>query len=108
MPVVIADQRSIIVYVIHRFEEIFLWTYNEIVGKPITIIIPPELHDAHNLGFSRFLSTEQSTILGRPIKLKAIKKNGEVIMAEHTIHGEKMNGTWSFVASIRPLDEGQI
>ena|SRR3990167_5912556 len=105
LPVVMADHNGIIFFVNQKFEEVFLWASNEIIGKSITTIIPNDLHDAHNLGFARFLTTEQSTILNQPLLLAAMKKNGVVFSAEHIIQSEKKNGLWIFAATIRPLEE---
>lgn len=105
VPVVMADHNGLIFYVNAKFEEVFLWSSDEIIGKHLTTIIPKELHDAHNLGFSRFLSTEKSTILNFPLELAAVKKNGVVFAAEHNIRSEKNNGFWIFCATIRPLED---
>ena len=57
IPSVIADHQGMITYVNQRFEAVFGWQAQEIIGKPLTAIIPSHLHDAHHLGFSRFLTT---------------------------------------------------
>ncbi|RDI42867.1 PAS domain S-box protein [Aquicella lusitana] len=105
VPVVMADQNGLIIYVNRKFQEIFKWSPDEIIGEPLTTIIPPYLHDAHNLGFSRFLATEKTVILNRPLTLQAIDKNGVIFLAEHCIQSEKINGSWVFAATIRPLED---
>ncbi len=104
-PVVIANHRGVIIFVNKMFEQTFQWTSDEIVGQPITAIIPFNFHDAHHLGFSRFQSTELSTVLNHPLKLKTVKKNGDVFPAEHIIFAEKENGSWVFGATVEPLEE---
>lgn len=103
IPIIVANYQGLIIYVNQRFEEVFQWTFPEIVGQPLTIIIPSELHDAHNLGFSRFLMTEHSKILNHPLTLKAVKKDGTLFNAEHLIMAEKINDVWTFGAKIRPI-----
>ncbi|MBA3661915.1 MAG: PAS domain S-box protein [Gammaproteobacteria bacterium] len=104
-PVIIASKQGVIIFVNHQFEKIFEWKFNEIVGKPITTIIPPNFHDAHHLGFSRFQNTEVSTILNHPLKLNAIKKNGDIFAAEHIIQAEKIDDAWVFAATIEPIEK---
>src|SRR5947207_3252439 len=105
VPVVVANNHSVIMWVNRKFEEVFQWSQKEIVGKLLTTIIPQELHDAHNLGFSRFIATEKSLILNQTISLKAVKKNGEVFAAEHYIQAEKnAEGVWMFAATICPVE----
>lgn len=107
IPVVIADGDGTITYVNPPFEAVFGWRREEIAGKPLTTIIPKNLRDAHHLGFSRFLATETPTLLNRPLRLKAITKDGMELDAEHTIIAEKRNGAWVFGATLRPLRGSQ-
>lgn len=103
VPVVLADQRGRITYVNERFQEVFGWGSQEILGRSLTAIIPPNLHDAHHLGFSRFLTGGEPTLLGRALLLKAVGKRGEEFDAEHTIIAERREGQWVFGATIRPI-----
>lgn len=97
-----SDQEGRVTDVNAAFTAIFGWSREEIVGRPLTTIIPPNLRDAHLLGFSRFLTTNKTTLLNMPLSLKAISKEGRVFDAEHLIVAEKKKGRWSFGASIRP------
>lgn len=104
LPTVIADHDGLITDVNQRFEETYGWKAAEIVGKPLTTIIPPNLHAAHHLGFSRFLTTGTPTLLNRPLHLKVQTKSGHILNAEHMIVAEKNSqGEWVFAATIRPL-----
>jgi PAS domain S-box-containing protein len=102
---VVADHRGLITHVNPRFEEVFGWPRSEVLGRPITIIIPKTFRDAHHIGFSRFLLTGTPTLLGRPLTLPAIARDGRVFDAEHVIVAEERQGRWVFAATIRPLDQ---
>lgn len=84
------------------FTALFGWSREEIIGQPLTTIIPENLRDAHQLGFSRFLTTNKPTLLNMPLSLKALTKNGRIFDAEHFIVAENREGRWSFAARIRP------
>ena len=101
--VVTGDQLGLITFVNQCFEELFGWTAKEIVGKPLTTIIPDSLHSAHHLGFSRFLVTKQPTLLNKPLKLRAVLKDGRELDFEHFITAEEREGEWTFGATLRPL-----
>jgi hypothetical protein len=58
----------------------------------------------HHLGFSRFLSTQKSTILNHPLQLKGVTKAGQEIEAEHFIVAEQHQGQWVFAATLHPLN----
>ncbi len=103
LPVVISDHNGFITYVNKSFEEVFGWNKNEATGKPLTLIIPKKLHDAHHLGFSRFITTSTPTLLNKPLNLKALTKDGHEFDSEHIIIAEKENDKWVFGATIRPL-----
>ena len=105
LPAVVVDHQGLITLVNPRFEEIFGWQRSEIVGRPLAIIIPKSLRDAHHLGFARFLMTGTPTLLGRPITLPAVAKDGRIFDAEHVILAEEREGRWVFAATIRPLDQ---
>ena len=105
VPSVIADHQGVITQVNKRFEAAFGWQAQEIVGKTLSTLIPSNLHDAHHLGFSRFLTTGKPTLLNQPLKLKAVTKDGHEFDAEHIITAEQHQGQWVFGATIRPLNE---
>ena len=104
VPVVVADDQGLITYVNQRFERVFGWRPGEIVGSPLTMVIPKAFHDAHNLGLSRFLLTGKPVLLNRPIALKAVTRDGQELEAEHYIVAEQRQGRWVLGATIRPLD----
>jgi PAS domain S-box-containing protein len=104
LPAVVADHQGLITRVNLPFEEVFGWCRREILGRPLSTLIPEALRDSHHLGFSRFLMTGEPTLLNRPLTLPAITKDGRVFSAEHFIVAEQRQGHWVFAATIRPLD----
>jgi PAS domain S-box-containing protein len=103
VPIVITDHQGLVTYVNECFTSVFGWSTDEILGQIITVIIPEGFHAPHHLGFSRFLTTEKSTILNHPLRLIGITKDGREIQAEHLIMAEKDQEKWSFMAILRPL-----
>lgn len=103
VPVIITDHQGFVTYVNDCFTMVFGWSLAEIQGQMITVIIPLGFHDSHHLGFSRFLSTQRSTILNHPLRLKGITKAGQEIEAEHHIVAEREHDEWVFMATLRPL-----
>jgi PAS domain S-box-containing protein len=100
VPVVAIDQESIFTYVNRAFEQEYGWTSSDLMGKPVTEIMPDHMHSGHNVGFARFLTTEESEILGKPLQLKIRYKDGSVELAKHYILGEKSDQRWRFSAII--------
>lgn len=100
VPVICATKQGFISYINPSFTEHFAWTESDLIGQPLSSIIPTNLQDAHNLGFSKFLLTENANLLGKPLLLKIITKDGAELNAEHCIIAEKIDGDWEFAASI--------
>ncbi len=78
--IVIADHCGLITYVNAEFEQLFGWRSQEIINQPVLTIIPSRFHDAHNIGFSRLVVTEQSLSLNRPFNLVGVKKAAKNLM----------------------------
>lgn len=102
LPAIAIDHNSMITMVNEAFEKVYGWSEEELLGKSVTEIIPPYLRDAHQIGFARFMTTEQATLLGVKIPLKILYRDGTIRDAEHYIVGEKKDNQWCFAATIRP------
>ena len=101
-PVVAADTNGIIFKINESFTENFGWKQQELVGKPLTTIIPNSLRDAHQLGFSAYISTGKASLLGQHLDLEIISSDGSVSLADHFILSGEINGKKSFAARIVP------
>lgn len=100
---ILANEEGCVLRVNPPFERLFGWNPQEILGQPLTVIIPKNLRDAHQLGFSRFLMTGRATLLNQRLTLKAVTKDGREFDAEHFIIAEQRDGHWLFAATIRPV-----
>lgn len=100
LPAVGLDEGGLFNYVNHAFEQTYGWTKEELLGKSVTTIMPPNFRDAHHIGFSRFLITEKATIAGKPLPLAVLFKDGRIHDAEHFILTDKKDGKWRFAATI--------
>jgi PAS domain S-box-containing protein len=100
IPVIVANDLGMIVRVNKMFEDTFNWKESVLVGKPISNIIPDNLKDAHNMAFSRFRMSGNSTLLETPLDLEILKGDGEVVTTKHYIAATQEHGEKVFVASI--------
>lgn len=102
VPVIFSNFSGVITAINQRFEEMFLWPAEKLVGKPLTTIIPDNLHDSHNMGFSRYITSDQPTLLNTPLDLQILLGNGKIIIAEHFIVTMKNDGVELLAAKITP------
>jgi len=105
-PFVLADDHGVVIDMNDAFRDFYGWDDAGLIGEPIGLILPEAFRMAHQLGFSRFTATEQSTILGHPLRLKTLCADGRVIVSEHFIVAEKRSEGWVFGATLTPLPEG--
>src|SRR3989441_8360601 len=64
--IVSADKRGHITYFNPGAERIFGYAARDVIGRPLTLLMPQRFHEAHRQGLSRFLSTGQARVIGRP------------------------------------------
>lgn len=99
-PIVGMDQDGSVFFINAAFEAAYGWTKEDLLGKSLTAIIPPNMRDVHQIGFSRFLQSGTPTLLGKPLQLPILCKDGRILSAEHLIIADKIDGRWSFAAKI--------
>jgi len=105
IPVIVANHHGFIVYINPTFTKVLGWYEDDILGEPLTRVLPDSFRDAHNLAFSRFQSTERSSVLNHPLQLKTLTKEHGEIMTEHFIVAEKIDDQWFFAAALTPLTQ---
>lgn len=87
-------------------EEIFGYTYTEASGQLMAdLIIPDEFKHHHKDGFSKFLTSRQSSIMGKRLRLPARRKNNSLFPAELTIAVIEHNGVCHFNGFLRDISE---
>ncbi|MGF1608361.1 MAG: PAS domain S-box protein [Kiloniellales bacterium] len=63
-------------------ERIFGYAADEALGRPLTILMPERLHEAHREGFERFLAIREPRVIGQPVELTGRRKSGEEFPVE--------------------------
>ncbi|MCC7527502.1 MAG: PAS domain-containing sensor histidine kinase [Candidatus Melainabacteria bacterium] len=103
--IVSADSNNKITFVNTAFTSIFKYAPSEVIGKPLTLLMPSRFQADHNAGIHRFLTTGESRIIGKTVELAGITKEGKEFPLELSV------GTWKdaeqswFTAIIRDISE---
>lgn len=105
-PFVLADENGLIVEINGAFQRAYGWTIEQLRGHTLNRILPSSFHMAHQLGFSRYRLTGESTILAHPLQLKTVCSDGREVLSEHFIVAERHGEAWRFGATLTPLEEG--
>jgi PAS domain S-box-containing protein len=98
-----ADATNRIVAISASAGELLGWTGAELEGRRLVAIIPPRLRDRHVAGFTRQLLDRTSTILGRPVEVPALCRDGSEVMVTLLIERRPDPATRAlFVATLTP------
>ena len=65
--------------------KLFGYTREEMIGSPITIIIPERMRGAHTSGLARVAAGEQPNLGGKSVEVVAVKKDGTEFPIEITL-----------------------
>ncbi len=80
------DGQGLIVDWNPQAENIFGWTREEVLGRPVAdTIVPPAMRDRHRRGLQRFLESGEGPVLDRRIELSAVRRDGSEFPIELTI-----------------------
>ena len=99
------DELSIILSANPAVERIFGYTPEELVGEPLSILIPERLRGEHQAGMARYLATGERNIPWEGIELPAITKSGREIVTEVSFGEYTLEGRHVFAGFIRDVSE---
>jgi PAS domain S-box-containing protein len=107
-PVVAIDHKGHFTFINDLFTQTYGWTKADLVGKPVTTIMPPGMREAHTRGMNHLMRTGEVRVAGKPLPLPMVYKNGDIEDAEHYILGDVHDGDWRFAALIIPPQHRHI
>jgi len=103
--IIAADGKGLITFWNPGAERMFGYTPAEILGKPLTTLMPQKYADAHRAGFQRYLDTREPRVVGKSVELEARRKDGSEFAIELTLGAAPANGGISFTGVIRDITE---
>lgn len=99
------DDRGMIVFANPATATIFGYAPAELVGKPLTILMPEYMRELHQSGFQRYLSTGQRHMNWQGTELTALRKNGEEFAVEVSFGELHRDGHKTFTGILRDISE---
>jgi PAS domain S-box-containing protein len=103
--IISADSRGRVVYFNKSAERIFGYTAEEILDQPLTRLMPPRFHEAHEQGLKRFITGGVSRVIGRTVELAGARKNGEEFPVELSLSTWKMDEKIFFTGLLRDITQ---
>ena len=104
--IVTADADGRIVAANRAAEEMFGHRREDMAGELIAdVLVPPEFQERHTTGLRRYVETGEATILGRRVRVEAMRVDGSVFPVELTVTRTDAGGAMQFTAVIRDMSE---
>ncbi len=89
-------------------EKIFGYTSKEIVGRSLSLLMPPPHREQHVQYVARFRSTGEKRVLGVQRELLAVRKDGSTFPIEIGVSEIHVNGDQLFVGILRDVSERKL
>jgi PAS domain S-box-containing protein len=87
-------------------EQIFGWSSDEVLGKPLEILLPERVREGHRAHVERFRSApERARKMGQRREISGVRKNGEEFPAEAAISKASMGNSVVFSVVLRDVTE---
>jgi PAS domain S-box-containing protein len=83
--VIAADEEGTIWFVNRAATRLLGWTSEELRGRKLNTLMPPRMQVAHEAGLRRYSSTHHPRIMGRPIRVPALRRDGTEVDVELTL-----------------------
>jgi PAS domain S-box-containing protein len=103
--VVIMDERGAIVLANPATRHIFGYEPGEIIGKPMTMLMPEMMRKLHENGFKQYMATGKRHLNWQGTEVTALRKNGEEFPVEVSFGELTRDGHKAFTGFIRDISE---
>jgi PAS domain S-box-containing protein len=103
--VISIDEGGAILFANPATARIFGYDPAELIGKPLTVLMPEFLRKLHENGFSRYLATGHRHINWQGTELTALRKNGQEFPVEISFGEISRDGHKVFTGFIRDISE---
>ncbi len=86
-------------------ERIFGYRKREILGKPLTMLVPQKYRQGHLDGFQRFCDGGKPKIIGTTIEVSGLRKDGTEFPLDISLSSWDSDGDLFFAATMRDITE---
>ncbi len=86
-------------------ETIFAWKRADIMGKPVSMIMPDNYRDAHMSGLERHCSDGSEHVMGQTVELEGLTRDGETFPLELSLSKWVQGDQKYFTAIIRDISD---
>ena len=106
--IITADSTGIILSWNNAARHIFGRAEDEVVGKPLTIIVPEEYRTLHEKGISRVTGGGEHHVIGKMVELSGLHKHGHLIPIELSLSTWVIGDNRYYSGIIRDISERKL
>jgi PAS domain S-box-containing protein len=103
--IISADGNGRIIFWNAGAETMFGHTSAEIIGRPLTDLMPERYRDAHRAGIARFLATGEGRLTGSTVEVEGVRAGGVEFPVELSLGSWTHNGQTCFTAVVRDMSD---
>ena len=103
--IVSIDDKGSILFANPATATVFGYDPTELMGKPLTLLMPEYMREPHESGFARYLHTGHRHINWQGTELTALRKNGEEFPVEVSFGELTRDGHKTFTGFIRDISK---
>ncbi len=103
--IVVADEKGHIVSWNNAAESLFAYSAVEVIGKPLTMLMPLRYREAHQRGLERVSATGASRVIGKTVELHGLRRDGAEFPLELSLATWKTEGGTFYSGIIRDITE---
>ena len=103
--IITIDEGSTILFANHSTQKIFGYTWEELGGQPLTMLMPEYLRHLHRAGVKRFVETGQRHISWGAVELPGLHKDGHEVPLEISFSEFFTKGKRHFTGVVRDITE---
>ena len=101
--IISADREGIVRYFNPGAEKSFGHAEQDIVGRPLTELMPERFRQLHTAGLQRYLETRDPKVVGQIVELVGLRKDGREFPIELALASSEVDGELFFTAIVRDI-----
>jgi PAS domain S-box-containing protein len=103
--IIAADANGNITYWNPGAARIFGYAGEDVLGRPLTKLMPERYHDLHRKGMARYVATQEARVVGRTVELEGRRKDGSEFPLELSLAAAPTGAGLAFTGVIRDITE---
>ena len=101
--IISVNEEGVIVTFNKKAEEMYGYDREEILGKSVLLLVPPQYREKQKEAMEKFKEVKASKVIGRTVETKGFRKDGREFPVETSVFGLEINGEHVFTSFVRDI-----